>query len=180
MKLHEILSQGEGLSLGPVTIDKIPFAASGDGTKRNLLLNVSDSTGKADVKIWGPAANANLKEGDVITITGSGPKGGLKTSEWKGRISINANNCQIITSEGAVQAPASQNSGYVQRTSSSQSSGTLSVDQMADMIVENATIVLSKAEAKGLPPEVAIQLAINANQTMALFWFGEKYPGKGA
>lgn len=101
--IHTILAEGSAIQLGPVTVTKAYPRKPGD---KNRFVLIEDSSGKGALKIWGAAANTELAEGQVITLVGTGPKGGVKTSEWQGKTSIDANDCRLELGSGGSQQPA--------------------------------------------------------------------------
>lgn len=177
-----MLSQGSGVQLGPVTIDKVyPFTPGG----KNIFMLISDASGKGALKIWGAAANGNYQPGQQITLVGTGPKGGLKVSEYNGKTSIDANDCRVEFGGGggsveAAQATPAATAGYQQR----QAPAVSSVPQvsgedklpavMARCAKATALYIEELVVNHGFSKDEALMLAQNAPSYMPLWWFGEK------
>jgi hypothetical protein len=141
MNLHEITTQGSGVSLGPVTVTKAFNKFAGATC---VLVLVTDGSVQAPVavKVWGPASNTLFQEGMVMTFQGSGPKGKLEYKEYKGKWEINANDCNVLVGGAPAQqqapqgAPASSGGGYQPRGAQAPPAGgnegaqTLAYDEM--------------------------------------------------
>lgn len=186
--IHSVLAEGSAIQLGPVTVSKTYPRKPGD---KNRFVLIEDSSGKGALKIWGAAANTELVEGQVITLVGTGPKGGLKTSEYNGRVSIDANDCRL---ELAGQAPP-QGHAHPQAYATPQASvepvgydeprGALQAphaapggDKLPDVMKRCALATRLYIDEltinQGFTNDEAILLAQNAPAYMPLWWFGEK------
>lgn len=180
------------MSLGPVTVTRI-WAAQGSGAKANRFMLIEDPSGKGALKIWGPAASTAIAEGDSLVLTAQGPQGSLQNQEYQQKWSINANSCRVAVNGAA--PPAGQSSGGGQAAPPQQRqqpqgggggsqqqppppNGTgITTEEICSRSAQLASTMLRECEAIGLPPEISNQLAINAPQTGALWWFGQKHPG---
>lgn len=181
--IAQIQQEGQGLTLGPVKITRI-FPKSGFGDKANLFILVEDATGKTGVKIWGPAANNVFSEGEIITLTGGGPKGGLKNQEYpvgSGKWSLNANDCRISRSGQAIESPQepSQPAQAYQQHQPTQSAPQAYSGDKLDAVAKRAALgthlyVDALVVNHGFSRAEAIQLAVGAHSLHPLFWFGEK------
>lgn len=175
MTIQEILTQGQGLILGPVEVQQ-NYGKKKAGQADKLGLLISDASGKTIVNLWGTSASADIPPGSLITIKASGEKSGIAVNEWQGKQSLNANGCNVVFEGTSSAQPASS----YQAPSSHSGGECLSNIEMAEKIVLNAQIVYQMAHEANLPEEVAISLASNCNQHMAMWFFGEKFPGKNA
>ena len=184
MTINTILSQGNAIQLGPVTVEKTYPRKPGD---KNRFLLISDASGKGALKIWGAAANTELTEGMRITLVGFGPKGGLKTSEYNGKVSIDGNDVRLEI-EG--QAPGGhtdhQNApqgrvehvGYNEpapfRQEATGPSGDKLEATMQRAAKATAIYIDELVVNHGFSKDEAIMLAQGSHSVFPLFWFGEK------
>jgi len=170
MNLHTIQSQGEGPSLGPITVKRLFPFKPGD---KSLFLIASDATGECAVKIWGAGAHCGVQEGQVITLTGAGPKGGLKTNEYNGKVSINANDCRVDI-QGSNPAPQTQ---AAPQPAASQHADPLD-DKLPSVMKRCAratSLYIDEMVVNhGFSRDEAIMLAQNCPAWYSLWWFGEK------
>jgi hypothetical protein len=183
MNIHQIQQQGTGISLGPVTVKKLFPKKPGD---KSLFLLISDSTGEAALKIWGPASNSPLQDGQQITVTGSGPKGGLAHKEYNGKWTINANDCSVAiaggsTMSGVEAAPAYAAPAYAAPAPvayAAPAAAAPAVDKLPDVMKRCAmatTLYIDELVVNhGFSKEEALMLAQNAPAWYPLMWFGEK------
>lgn len=178
MDIQTILSQGAAVKLGPVTVEK---TYEKKPTDKNRFLLISDASGKGALKIWGAAANTNLVTGMQITLTGTGPKGGLKTSEYNGKVSIDANDCRLdLGSQSSQDAPQDvvEHVGYDEPQPAPKRSYAPSGDKLPAVMSRCAKATHLYIEElvvnHGFSKDEAIMLAQNAPSWWPLFWFGEK------
>jgi hypothetical protein len=186
MNIHSILQAGAANQLGPVTVSKI--YPPNPGAKNKFVL-IEDSSGKGALKIWGAAMNTHFSEGQQITLVGSGPKGGLKTSEYNGKTSIDANDCRIeIGGQNQAQPPATSYQQPAAQPAGQLASGNtqrVRLTSPSDELDQRDLLILSKHSkisakmtelliAEGLPEEVVTQGAIRAPETYHLSWCGQK------
>lgn len=190
--LHEITTQGSGISLGPVTVTKA-FPKFAGGT--NVLVLVQDPSVAQPVamKVWGAASNTVFAEGMVITFQGSGPRGKLEYKQYKDKWEINANDCNVLVGgapapqQAPTQAPAQ---GYQSRTSAPAGGGaggsgdshpqSLSWDEMTKRMETYAQkqalftriLVDELVVNQGFPREEALVLASGGSSGLyAQSWF---------
>lgn len=179
MNIHSLKSQGSGVSLGPVTVAKA--YPRNPGAKYSFYL-ISDGTDKEALKVWGK--DLSIQEGQNIILTGFGPKGGLKTSEYNGKTSIDANDCSLTIVDGAQTAsqPA-QEAAYqapAQHAPSSQqapSSGShrAKMESVAKSAATVTALYIDELVVNhGFSKDEAIMLSQNASGIFPLWWFGEK------
>jgi hypothetical protein len=181
MTIATILSQGNAIQLGPVTVEKTYPRKPGD---KNRFLLVSDASGKGALKIWGAAANTELSEGMRITLVGFGPKGGLKTSEYNGKVSIDANDVRLEIEGQAAGAHTDHPQahveavGYDQPRIMTQTYGAPPVDKLPMVMKRAATATALYVDElvvnHGYTKDEALMLAQNAPSWFPLWWFGEK------
>ena len=121
--IHAVLSEGHAIQLGPVTVTKTYDRKPGD---KNRFVLIRDESGQGALKIWGAAANTPLQENQVITLIGTAPKGGLKTSVYNDKTSIDANDCrlQIAGQESSQASPDVQPVQYVRAAAPPRATGT--------------------------------------------------------
>lgn len=175
--IHSILQQGEAIQLGPVEVTRV-FPPNA-GAKYSFSL-IKDASGSTALKIWGAAGNTPLQVGQKITLIGSGPKGGLKVSEYQGKISIDANNCRLEFGEGSAPAPQAAHSapqppsGY----QAPQAPSGPTVDKLEPVMARCALATRLYIDElvvnHGFSKDEAIMLAQNAPAWYSLYWFGEK------
>ncbi len=192
MNIQTLLSQGNAVQLGPVTVEKTYEKKPGD---KNRFLLISDTSGKGALKIWGAAANTELFNGQQITLIGSGPKGGLKTSEYNGKVSIDANDCRIeIAGQQSHQerpqasvehvgfTPAPGASGYATGTRNAMrvklAAPSAELDERDKLILEKHVKIVAHtfdlAMSAGLPGDLCEKVAANAPENYHLSWCGQK------
>ena len=185
--LHEITTQGSGISLGPVTVTKAFAKFAGSSS---VLVLVSDPSVQNAValKVWGPASNTAFSEGMVITLQGSGPKGKLEYKDYKGKMEINANDCNVLIGGGAApqhapqSAPAPQQ-GYAPRAAASSAEGAMNIppaelSARMDSFLEHGCEMTTRAVdvyiRKGFSREEAITLSAGTHGTYPTSWFLQK------
>ena len=179
MNIHQILSEGQGIQLGPIKVSKTYPFKPGD---KNRFVLIEDSSGKGALKIWGAAANSDLQPGMVLTLVGTGPRGGVKTSEYNGKTSIDANDCRI---EFAGGAPASdghsgttEHVGYSPPASAYQPPAATGSDKLPQVMKRCALATRLYIDEltinHGFSKDEAMMLAQNAPAWYPLMWFGEK------
>lgn len=155
------------MSLGPVKVTKTWPVRTG-GKTDNAFYLIEDDSGKTSLTIWGAAAHNGAKIGDLITITGQNPNGGLAKNEYDGKIGIVANSCKVtIISDGQQengQQQSHQSSGKVQ----------LSKDDMIALHAQIKNDMKTILIGYGWSNEGAERAAESAPRDMALWWFGEK------
>lgn len=175
--IHTMLSQGSGVQLGPVTIDKVyPFTPGG----KNIFMLISDASGKGALKIWGAAANGSYQPGQQITLVGTGPKGGLKVSEYQGKTSIDANDCRVEFGGGggSVEAAQPAPAGYQPRQAPAPSvtSGKGTIEDVAKQAARGTALYIDELVVNhGFSRDEAIMLAQGAHTMFPIYWGGEKF-----
>jgi hypothetical protein len=178
--IHSVLQEGSAVQLGPVKVEKTYPRKPGD---KNRFLLISDSSGKGALKIWGAAANTELQEGQTITLIGSGPRGGLKTTEFNGKTSIDANDCRLEFSGGqqqAYNAPESHQEpsrGYsAPQSQPARPSGSApSLEAIAKQAARMTSFYIDELVVNhGFSKDEAIMLAQGSHSIAPLWWFGEK------
>jgi hypothetical protein len=182
VNIHSVLQEGQAVQLGPVKVEKTYPRKPGD---KNRFVLISDGSGKGALKIWGPAANTELQEGQMITLVGSGPRGGVKTTEFNGKTSIDANDCRI---EIAGQANSGQSShapeghsepshGYSapQPQPARPSGSAPSLEAIAKQAARTTALYIDELVVNhGFSKDEAIMLAQGSHTIAPLWWFGEK------
>ena len=181
MTIQSLLAEGSGLALGPVRITKdYGTSPAGKFTKRKFLCE--DASGKGIVAIMGPAANGTYGEGNLITITGQGQRGGLKVDEYpqgSGKMTITGWDCKVDVASEA----SAGNAGALARSQAPvQAHGkpALGVDELVARQVDLIDRMYCSLKEKGLPEEVCIQAASRAPQATAMWFHGEKWAGQAA
>lgn len=181
--IQTALSQGSILKLGPVTVKKTFDMKAGD---KNRYVIVTDQSGEAALKIWGAAANTPLNAGNVITLIGTGPKGGIKAQEWpagSGKWSLNANDCRLELGSGprTHQEPShgsEEHVGYSPQEYHSSAPVVHSGDKLEAVAKRAASATALYIDEltvnHGFSKDEAIMLAQGAHGMFPLWWFGEK------
>lgn len=165
--IHSMLQQKSGPSLGPVKAKRV-FPPN-PGSKYEFLL-IEDGTGSSALKVWD--GHHNFQEGQVFTITGQGPKGGLKVSEYNGKISIDANSCRVVFEDGPQAVEAVQNAG-----APITAPVTYSGDKQAQVAIKAAESTHNYIQALislGYTRDEALMLGQGTSGMVPLWWFGEK------
>lgn len=195
MNISQILSEGSGLVLSNVTVKADYGLKAGKSPHRAML--VSDGSGQTIVKIWGAASSIQPALNETISIQGVGSEGGLSASEWNGKWSINANNCEIIRGGAPGAAQASQPAPPVQHAQPatpaqqappsgfqhSSQPRALSPQELAEHQVAHLERVLQLMNQSpvvdSVAPDPGAMLIAAAHLVGAAsdWWFGEKYPG---
>ena len=172
--IHQVLSEGSAIQLGPVTVSKAYPRKPGD---KNRFVLIRDDSGQGALKIWGPAANTELVDGQTIILVGQGPKGGLKTSEYNNKVSIDANECRIEFPGDRLQtAQAAPQQAHVAPAAHVSPQN---LDAKLDAVARQCgrfcrTFIDELVVNQGFSRDEAIQLAQNAPSWFPLYWFGEK------
>lgn len=173
MNIHQILQEGSAVQLGPVEVTKTYNKNPGD---KNRFLLIKDASGQGALKIWGAAANTNVNAGDIITLVGSGPKGGLKTSEYNGKTSIDANDCRLEFGNGhrsETQAP--QHHAPAAQSGPAPSGGPDKLPAVMARCAEATRLYIDELVInQGFSKDEAIMLAQGVHSAHPLWWFGEK------
>jgi len=201
MNIQQILSEGQGLVLNSVIVEKDYGQKAGQTPHRALL--IKDNTGKTILKLWGASSNQPIPIGQTITVQGVDQSGSITASEFRGKWSLNANSCEIILGETAFSSseapgvsaappqvsspptghPASQNvSQAPPQASPAQGSPTaLTPDQLADTQAAHFARILSRirgvVEESGADPSSAVVAAAQMTGSAPDYWFGAKWPG---
>lgn len=176
--IHQVLSEGSAIQLGPVEVTRV--FPKNPGAKYSFSL-VKDASGSTALKIWGAASNTELQVGQQVTLVGTGPRGGVKKSEYNGKISIDANDCRLEMDEQATQQPVQQGAGYSsynepreQVRAATGGSGDDKLPMVMARCAEATRLYVDGLINQGFSRDEAIMLAQNAPSYMPLWWFGEK------
>lgn len=105
--ISEINSNGQGMTLGPVTVKKNWGVTNGQRSSF-LELDVTDNTGEMKLKLWGPMSSLQVNDGDVLSFRSDGKKkSGIMRAEYNSRVSFNINGC-IVDLNGSSAGGGSQ------------------------------------------------------------------------
>jgi len=196
MNIAQIMTEGRGQVLNSVEIvDVYELRDAGGSPCRSIL--AQDSSMKTILKIWGNSAHENFTKGEKITLQGIGSKGGISVNEWKGKKSLNCNDCEIVRGDlpGQAAAPAQQPAPAAATAPASltpaataqaapAASGGLSSDRLADAqcaeIAKRIKILQPVAQELGVSPDTLFLGAVQMTGSAPEWWFGEKWPGKGS
>lgn len=181
--IHSILQEGSAVQLGPVKVEKTYPRKPGD---KNRFVLISDTSGKGALKIWGAAANTELQEGQMINLIGSGPRGGLKTTEFNGKTSIDANDCRLELASGQTfhaQQAHNASEGYSEPSHSysapqsqpARQSGSGGIVAVARQAAKGTVAYINALEAEGLSRDEALMVAQGAHNMYPVYWGGEKF-----
>jgi hypothetical protein len=189
MNIHQIQSEGSGIQLGPVTVSKTYEMKPGD---KQRYVKVRDASGETGLKIWGPASGTHLQEGQVITLVGTGPRGGVKNQEYpvgSGKWTLNANDCRLEIGGQAPPQGYSQPQAYntPQEPAPAYTAPSTSHDTppfrgpvgdklpaTMDRAAEATHLYITALVSRGYTRDEAIMLGQSASSIYPLWWFGEK------
>jgi hypothetical protein len=188
--IHSVQSEGSAIQLGPVTVSKTYEMKPGD---KQRYVKVRDASGETGLKIWGPTSGTPLVEGQVITLVGMGPRGGVKNQEYpagSGKWTLNANDCRLEIGGQAPPQGYSQPQAYVAHQEPAPAPQTVpaypvpqthaapSGDKLEATMKRAAQATALYIDElvvnHGFSKDEAIMLAQNAGSYWPLYWFGEK------
>lgn len=180
--IHTAQQQGRVTLLGPVTLKKLwPYEEG----KKSMNGVVTDASGEAQIKIWGATPSNGLYEGCTLTLTGTGPKGGITNKEYpegSSKWALNASDCRIQVGDGhggtmeqvgqpAYQPPAAPPAQYPTQPLA------VAGDKLGPAMARAALatrIYVDELEKQGFSRDEALMLSTNAGSYYPLMWFGEK------
>lgn len=182
--INQIKTQGSGIQLDKIEVVADYGVNAGKTNHRALL--VKDLSDQTIVKIWGTESNQPWAPGSIITITAS-PKGKIEASEWKGKISLNCNDCKV-TGEGEAppqtqsEEPASGPAQQEYRSAADANDfgprlNTAELCQKQQQIfAAHCKVLFSIAKDEGAPLGDVLQSAAIMTGSVGEFWHGAKYP----
>lgn len=149
--------------IGPVKISaKYPAKSTANG-KLMRNIQISDDSGKAQVTIWGDAAN-NVPDGQTVQLTSS-----LKVDEYNGQKKFTANE---FTWNGS-DSPAPTGSGAPVQT---QRVANMDAHEMAITMAKFTNAYYQALMDEGLDKDFVEKSAALAPQFAAQWFFGDKSP----
>lgn len=178
MTIAQIIGAGSGSTIGPVTIDKIKPTEFGKSPKRWMMIKDSSHPVAYSLVIWGPAANAELAIGELITLHGKITH--KEYPEGSGKWKVDVNDATIVkgdarraavqaeTVQSAYQAPAYSPPVTVSRSMDEKMLAVAGQSGKFNRMMMNANL------HNGFTEEQAFELTKASVGLFPLWWFGEK------